>query len=327
MHRRFLLLIAAVAFVLAATLPATAAENDTFGVEPQPLRVNSAARGTFEIPLEPGAEFQDAIRIYNKTDEAIDLALCAADAEAGADGTISYGFCGSHPKGVGSWIELDRSTVTLGPRAEAVVDFRVNVGSSNPTPNLGALVVEESDKGQTTKRLRLIVRTVPPNTPTTSRRTRSLLLRSPWIMVAIVGLVAALVLVWIGRRRSRRSRDTVVPPGQIEELVPAEGSRPVVRRLGASKDERPMLDDDMMVEVDEGPELELEEIAPPAPPPAPKPVRKAPARKKPPARRAPVKTQAVKPKPARPRRATSGTRAKPKPTRSAKDGFIPLDEL
>jgi hypothetical protein len=334
--------------VLGPVRPAAGAENDKFGVTPEPERVDGESRGTFEIPLEPGAEFEDAVRIYNRTDDELRLVIYPADAEANVDGTISFGFRGSEPKGVGAWVKLGRSSVSLPPRGETVVTFRVNVRTSNPTPSLGAIVVEQSAKGESSSdRLRLIVRTVPANSPTTSERKRSLLLRSPWIILASIGLLVALVLVWIGRRRSRRPRDTVVPAGEIEAVEPStvivsEGSRPVLRRLGANeRDERPLLDDDMLVEVDEPPQLE--HIGPPPQPkarrrrprqkapPAPAPKKKkvaarttrttrtsAPARKKP----APAKAKTTtrrRPKKAQPP-------PEPKPARRKGD-FIPLDEL
>jgi hypothetical protein len=335
-HLRLAAAALLVAFVSLAR-PAVAVENDTFGVTPAPERVDGRSRGTFEIPLEPGAEFEDAVRLYNRTDQELELVVYAADAEAGVDGTISVGFRASHPKGVGAWIKVARGTVAVPARGEAVVKFRVDVKSSTPAPSLGAIVVEHIGKGQSenlAQRLRLIVRTVPPNTPTTSRRVRSLLLRSPWIIVAIIGLVVALVLVWIGRRRSRHSRDTVVPAGEIE-LKPSvtaasEASRPVVRRLGASeRDERPLLDDDMLVEVDEGPELE--QIGPPARREAPPRVRKPAAAKK----KTPARSTTAKKKPARAAKANVARHRQARPKRvkaqpkapRGKGDFIPLDEL
>jgi hypothetical protein len=342
MKKRLAVVALLIAFVGIAH-PVVAAENDTFGVGPEPERVDGMARATFKIPLEPGAEFEDAIRVYNRTDQQLVLNLYPADAEAGVDGTISVGLRGSHPKGVGAWIKLARSTLTLPPRGETVVEFRVDVQSSNPSPALGAIVIDQPGKGQTAnlaKRLNVIVLSVPANTPTTSTRVRSLLLRSPWIIIAILGLLVALVLVWIGRRRSRRSRDTVVPAGEMEAIKPStvvvtEPSRPVLRRLGTNEedDERPLLDDHMLVEIDDEPP-ELEQIGPPPKPPrgAPRRVRKAPAKKKVVARStarkkaAPARAKAkAKPKPVAARRPRKAKPAPKEPTR--KENFIPLDDL
>jgi hypothetical protein len=118
-------------------------------------------------------------------------------------------------------------------------------------------------------------------------------LRSPWIIVAILGLIAALVIIWLGARRARRPKDALVGSGELEKQ-PSEAvdtpaaSRPVLRRLGEGQpppvrrrqtadvgaqtraravrpvrvprlvargeaDSRPLLDD-MLVEIDEPPE-------------------------------------------------------------------------
>jgi hypothetical protein len=241
--------VAAVALVWLAVCatPAVSVENETFGLTPQPERIDGSDRRTFGIPLEPGSVFEDAVRIYNRTDQPLELAVYAADAEAGLDGTISVGFRGSRPKGLGKWIDLSRREVNLPPRGEMVVPFRIEVRSADPAPDLGAIVVENTARGLSAdqaSRLHLVVRTSPPNSPTTSVRVRPLLLRSPWIIVAILGLIAALTIIWLGARRARRPKDVVVAPGELrkptseDDETPA-ASRPVLRRLGESQTAEP----------------------------------------------------------------------------------------
>jgi phosphate/sulfate permease len=241
-------------------------------------------------------------------------------------------------------------------------------------------------------RLSLVVRTVPSDSPTTSVRVRSFLrVGSPWIIVAIIGLVIAIVLIVIGTRRARRPKDAVVPAGDIEPLedelnsVP-EASRPVIRRLGERADDakstsrtgevpvveqarrsttvrrldddRPFLDDDMLVEVDdvdEGVDDEVEfdeadedEDLPPAR------SRPAPSRTRQPARSTQIPRlsqqtrsrqaarKAASPKPkaaaksAKSKAAKKTTAAKRKPKKVVRKagkkaqppkGFIPLDDL
>ncbi|MGH2760193.1 MAG: hypothetical protein ACRDKJ_11615 [Actinomycetota bacterium] len=222
--------------------PAAAVENETFGLVPHPEKVDGSPRRTFGVPLEPGAVFEDAIRVYNRTNQELDLLVYAADAETGTDGTISVGFRGSRPNGVGGWISLSGDELKLPPRGEALMQFRIEVRSADPAPDLGAIAVEASEPGvaaNLAERLHLVVRTTSPNSPTTSVRVRPLLLRSPWIIVAILGLIVALTIVWLGARRARRPKDAVVPSGHLEErstepeVTPA-ASKPVLRRLGES---------------------------------------------------------------------------------------------
>jgi len=239
----FLITGALIALATVGARPAAAVENETFGLVPHPERVGGSPRRTFSVPLESGAVFEDAIRVYNRTDQQLKLLVYAADAEAGLDGTISVGFRGSDPKGVGAWIDLSGEEMTLPPGGEALMQFRVEVRSTDPSPDLGAIAVEADEGGMAAnlgERLHLVVRTTSPNSPTTSVRVRPLLLRSPWIILAILGLIVALAIVWLGARRARRPKDTLVPSGLLDErpteaeATPA-ASKPVLRRLGEAQ--------------------------------------------------------------------------------------------
>ncbi len=228
------------AYVTLSAVPAYAVDNETFGMVPHPHNIEGRERRTFGIPLETGAVFEDAVRVYNRTEQPLNLAVYAADAEAGVDGTISVGFRGSRPKGVGAWIDLSRDTINLPPRGEALVRFRIEIKSADPSPDLGAIVVENAERGiaaDLAQRLQIVVRTSSPNSPTTSVRVRPLLLRSPWIIVATLGLIVAFAIIWLGARRAQRPKDRLVPPGGLlrktpePEMTPA-ASKPVLRRLG-----------------------------------------------------------------------------------------------
>lgn len=219
---------------------AQAIENETFGILPHPHNIENKERRTFVIPLEQGAVFEDQVSVYNKTDQSLNLIAYAADAETGVDGTVSVGFRGSKPKGIGAWVSLSKGSTTLPPGAQDLIRFRIEVRSSDPTPDLGAIVVENAERGIATdlaQRLHIVIRTSPPNSKTTSVRVRPLLLRSPWIIIATIGLIVALVIVWLGARRARRPRDAVVPSGDLREPQEDEdtatsASRPILRRLG-----------------------------------------------------------------------------------------------
>ncbi len=351
---------------LASITPASrAVENESFGLTPHPEQAEGVDRTSFSIPLEEGAEFEDAIRIYNRTDQPIELAVYAADAQADVDTAVSIGPRESQPKGVGSWIDLDEDQVTIQGRSDIAIIFRVKVKSSDPSPDLGAIVVENTGRGlaeDASDRLSLVVRTAPPNSPSTSVRVKSLLrLDSPWVIVAIVGLLVALVVIVIGTRRARRTKDVVVPVGDIEQHdeesdAVQEASRPVIRRLGERPaesrpntktsevpvvrdgpfstaesvvDDRPMLDDDMLVEVDDVSEDDLvedeaedEEYLPPAG------SRQATTKAaKPAARKASSAKSKPRAKPAAKRKPKKVVRkAAKKPTPRSKK-FIPLDDL
>lgn len=284
-HRRrlFLLVLVVVLGVLSTVPGVSSKENETFGITPYPEETDGVDRGAFRIPLETGETFEDAVRIYNQTVQELELTVYAADAEAGSGETdispVTVGFRNDEPKGLGSWIDLSRKTVQLAPRDEVIVSFRVQVKAADPTPAHGAIVVETQGNGTGGARREFLnVLSVPPGFETTSDRIRPLLLRSPWIVVAMLGLVVAIALVWIGARRARRPKDALVPAGEIDQPELEDGipdaSRPVIKHLGAadgegatpeplpaatttverrrgsSRREQPLLEDAFLVEVD-----------------------------------------------------------------------------
>lgn len=334
---------------LSWTPAATAFENEAFGITPFPERTNGSDRSSFSIPLETGATFEDAVRVYNLTDEPLALALYATDAQAALDDTISVGLREEHPEGVGSWIDLPLKRIELGARDAKTVSFSVKVRSSDPEPELGAIVVESTDRdlvGRSAQRLHVLVRTVPPNTQTSSKRVRTFLVQSRWATIALLGLVLAGALVWLGARRARRPRDLVVQPGSLTqtpteaEVVP-RGSRPAVEPLGSPadrqprpsvfdrvrasagarrRDDRPLLDDPLLVEVDEDEasgDGAHEDDASPGPPSWARTAvqRETPAERKPAGRR---KTGAAKRAPSASKRAAPSAASAAKRQSSAK---------
>jgi hypothetical protein len=308
--------------ILGACLPlsAHATENEAFGISPYPDRVNGVARRTFAIPLDAGVVFSDAVRLYNRTDQPMELEVYPSDARAALDGTISVGFRGSSLTGVGSWIKLSRSSVSLAARASAVVTFRVSVHSTKPSPELGAIVADNSThslRPDLVRRVHVVVRTTPPGSPTSSTKVRAFTLLSGWTIVAVGGLIAAGALVWLARRRARRSREEVEPAdaqARAEDDTP-EASRPVLHRFGRTdtepklislgtdaetrrrtprrrpleRDERPLLDEVAFIEDTDLEDDETDEVELPRPKAA-RTTRRATSPKPPPRKPAPKKT-------------------------------------
>lgn len=332
-----------IAVVLWSFVPiaAQATENETFGMTPYPERINSVIRRTFAVPLDRGSVFEDAVRVYNRTDQPLDLLIYASDARAALDGTISVGFRGSPATGIGSWIKLSREMVSLPRRASAIIRFRISVRSTKPSPDLGAIVAENTGRGlraELVRRLHIVVRTAPPGSTTASMKVRAFTLRSGWTIVAVGGLIAAGVLVWLARRRARRSRDDDAAPADTkrEPTDTPEASRPVLHRFGRTdteprlvrlgtsesdaperrraprrrpveRDDRPLLDEVAFIEdepVDDEEEYTDEVEVPPSPPR----VRRA-----------------APPKPSV-RKATPPAKKKP-PGDDKKLDYIPLDDL
>lgn len=218
------LLLFALVLTLLAT-PVHAGENETFGVVPHPTRVDAAERRTFEIPLEVGTTFEDAVRIYNRTDRVVRLAVYPAEAVVGDDDVISIGFRGARPRGLASWITMDSDTVELLPRGEEIVSFRVRIVNGEPDPDLAAIVVENAAEDtdgdlDVVQRVAILVRTAPEGTPTAAIPTTDPGRRLWLLLLAGVGL-ALLVFLWLRRRASDRSDEdeeaSLVPPPRISD--------------------------------------------------------------------------------------------------------------
>ncbi len=284
-----------------ATPPAQAGENETFGVVPHPTRVDAAERRTFEIPLEVGTTFEDAVRIYNRTDRVVRLAVYSAEAVVGDDDVISIGFRGARPAGLASWITIERETVELLPRGEEIVSFRVRIANREPDPDLAAIVVEnaaeEADGDlDIVQRVAILVRTAPEGTPTAAVPTTESDSRLWLLVLAGVG-GAILVLLWLRRRASsRRDSDeeaTLVPPPPISESAwppPAHEPEPVT-----PSEAPPTVQTERAVPDTPGPEQIDEQEAPTGPvdkprleeppePPVSRPEQEQPTRRKTPKR-------------------------------------------
>lgn len=299
--------------VLVSALPVSAAENETFGIAPHPTAVEGVERRTFEVPLETGTTFRDRLRVYNRTNQEVTLLLYAVDARTTDDDQISIGFRDSNPEGVGSWIDLSRSSVTLGVRESVQIPFSIRVETDAPTPDLGAIVAENTTRrgsGQDlAQRLYLLVRTAPPGTVVAAERVPRGL-RSPWWWVGFAALLVAAYLVW--RRTRRTTRDMVVEPSDPEASdappEPAGAPRPTLLRLG----ERPS-DAASPEDTDShAPRRPVEPAAADSPPtPADEPRPQRPQR-----RPRPVQRPAPRPR-------------RPQPKRRENDelNYIPLDDL
>ena len=122
-------LVAALLLLLVGAAATTAAQETDidFLVEPAPGSQLAEGGGYFVLPTEPGSQVQQTLALRNDSSRALPLRLQAVDATTGPYGGASYGLPGDTPSEVGTWIDLDRSSLTLPPGGSELVDFRVNV--------------------------------------------------------------------------------------------------------------------------------------------------------------------------------------------------------
>lgn len=125
---RALLLAVACGLVLLTASPGYGQDvTANFVAEPAAGSQTDPAGGFFLLSAEPGAEVSQAIGLRNDSAVPLDVELGAVDAVTGQLGGASYALTSETPARTGTWITLQRTTVTIAPKASAIVPFRVAV--------------------------------------------------------------------------------------------------------------------------------------------------------------------------------------------------------
>jgi hypothetical protein len=139
-------LTALLALAGALAVPASAgASGPSFG-----LKALGAPRGYFVYSAGGGSAVQGKVRVVNAGHATGTVNLLAADAATGRTTGVVYG---THAvKDLGTWLRLDRSSLTLAPGASAVVGFTVQVPAGvTPGDHLGGIVAEPAQAAQAAK--------------------------------------------------------------------------------------------------------------------------------------------------------------------------------
>lgn len=140
-HRGLLLGALVLVALLGPAPRADAGETEEFKFDPHPVAVDGQARRFFTVGFGAGQGVREEVLLVNKTDGPSTFLLYAADAREQSDGVLSIDDGTRDPTGVGSWIELPASEVTLGPHEQAIVPVRI-VRRSHER-GIGAIVAEK----------------------------------------------------------------------------------------------------------------------------------------------------------------------------------------
>ncbi len=134
--------VAAVA-ALAGVVPAGALATNTLGITP----VGEA--DNFHLELLPGEETDRRAVITNFTDEAHHVRVYPVDATVTAQGGFALGERDATRSGVGAWLHLPVSDLTLAPHSTTPLPFRLTVpAGATPGDHAGGIVIETDPKGQ-----------------------------------------------------------------------------------------------------------------------------------------------------------------------------------
>lgn len=86
-------------------------------------------RSWVDLDVDPGASVQEHIAVFNYTDEPLALKLETADGYFTENGRFNMQPSSATPSGAGMWLDAPE-TITVPPREQAVVPYRIDVPAS-----------------------------------------------------------------------------------------------------------------------------------------------------------------------------------------------------
>src|SRR5579862_6980426 len=146
-HQMRTLIAALAVLALAPAAVASAAKapaGPIFGLR----AVGNPKLGYFVYPVSAGTTLHGAVIVTNTGDQLGTVKLYSADATTGATTGTVY-LTDAAPKGVGTWITVGSSSLTLAPGAHKVVPFTVHVPSASKAGQfVGGIVAETERRAQ-----------------------------------------------------------------------------------------------------------------------------------------------------------------------------------
>lgn len=137
--------------VLALTNVAAAVEYGGVGGKPaNPRAGNDRTKSIFIYTLKQGESAADGIRVFNNTDKIRTIGIYPVDSALASGGAFSCAQKVEARKDVGSWIVLDKSSITLQPHTDIVVPFTVTVPTNSSVGEHDGCIAVQDDS-QTTK--------------------------------------------------------------------------------------------------------------------------------------------------------------------------------
>ncbi len=148
--------------VLGPTSRAWATSDGASSIVPLPLQGAASSRSAFSYDLGPNQEVTDAVALTNTALTPQTFDLYAADGYDTSTGGVFALRSATEPKtGVGAWVHLQSTSVTVPPRANVVVPFVLSVPPHvSPGDHMGGIVaLDEHPAVVQGDSARLLVRT------------------------------------------------------------------------------------------------------------------------------------------------------------------------
>lgn len=122
-------LVIAFALLPFAPTAAGAAQQDVskFLAQPAPGSSTEPRGGYFVVAGAPGQVVTQSVALRNDADHPLELRLAAVDASTARRGGTAFALEADKTVKAGAWVALDRTALTLAPKAGAIVPFRIAV--------------------------------------------------------------------------------------------------------------------------------------------------------------------------------------------------------
>jgi LysM repeat protein len=147
LSRTLLVGVVASGLVVAFCLSASAAEGGVGGRPAHPRDDNPRSKSIFVHELEPGKQVTDGIQVVNNSSITKQVLVYAVDSQMSSGGAFACAQAADKPIAAGTWIELEKDTLTLEPGENTVVDFKIKVPEeASPGEHNGCIVVQDTDR-------------------------------------------------------------------------------------------------------------------------------------------------------------------------------------
>lgn len=126
---------------------ASAVEYGNIGGYPAyPNSSNTRSQSIFIHTIKPGESAQDAVKVVNYTDQPKTLLVYATDSIVSSGGAFGCAQKVDAKPGVGSWIQLAKTEVSLAPQTDTVVPFTIRAPeNAGVGENDGCIVIQEKN--------------------------------------------------------------------------------------------------------------------------------------------------------------------------------------
>jgi hypothetical protein len=122
---------------------ASPASQPILGVHPVLSGTTTLSHGHFRYDLSPGSSIQDAIVVENLSDKPITVDIYGADLLQAQGGGVAPAQQGQPSHGVGGWISVEQSQVTIPVHMQTTDHFSLAVPAfTSPGDHLGAIVAQ-----------------------------------------------------------------------------------------------------------------------------------------------------------------------------------------